>query len=773
MDINFDWSYWKEFENAFFNDKQYCTIASCRGSGKTFNGFQWILEELFAEPNSLGLWMDTTQKNIHDYIADYLQKQILAPIWNIIRYDRQGFRIELPNGSVLKFASAERPDLAEGFRYHRMILNEAGIILKKPSVWDNTLEPMTHPRDGRPNKTRLIGCIASNTYVFEEDIGIREIGRHETGYADKTGYLYGDGGLHRYEQVYGNGVSDTIRIKDNCGYELEGTPNHKILTPDGWKRLDELRVGDKTYIQVGQDVFGKKSEDLDYCYFLGLYLAEGSIEESIHRITITNTDLDVIEFLHKIGFKTCKDGIHHRINSKQFCNRWRGYYTKLLAGKKILTPEILTLKKECLAQVLSGYFDGDGHSDPNRMRVGCNSSSEKLIYQLQIALLNFGIVSYRTKYVTKPTKRVRKSCIGHRLEINGYASSLFHERIGFRITRKKQNDNGKRNATYMVWNTFNLTAPLHTKLCDMRYHEKLTWKRLGKIGITTDRFGTYITSIERSRAYTSDFVIPDTKQYCANGFISHNTPKGRNKFHQLASIENEDWAHYHFSVYDCPLYSDEEAERIKHGKPVEVWRQEYMAEFVEDAGMVFRNYSQCIRDIPQIDKGIGGKSYVVGIDLAKHTDFTVICVIDKESKELVHFERFNQIDWTFQKERIINIWNNFNNPQIVLDSTGVGDPIYNELQSSGLYIDGFRFTNSSKMELIRTLSIAFDNKGLYINNNEVLLNELGVFEYDITPSGNLTYSAPQGMHDDCVIALALANYGLKNTVVASIAAIPF
>jgi hypothetical protein len=77
------------------------------------------------------------------------------------------------------------------------------------------------------------------------------------------------------------------------------------------------------------------------------------------------------------------------------------------------------------------------------------------------------------------------------------------------------------------------------------------------------------------------------------------------------------------------------------------------------------------------------------------------------------------------------------------------------------------------MELIRTLSIAFDNKGLYINNNEVLLNELGVFEYDITPSGNLTYSAPQGMHDDCVIALALANYGLKNTIVASIAAIPF
>lgn len=411
MDINFDWSYWKEFENAFFNDKQYCTIASCRGSGKTFNGFQWILEELFAEPNSLGLWMDTTQNNIYDYVQNYLQKQILMPIWDRLRLERSGNsprRLLLPNGSVLKFASAERPDLAEGFRYHYIILNEAGIILKKPNVWDNTLEPMTHPRDGRPNKTRLIA-----------------------------------------------------------------------------------------------------------------------------------------------------------------------------------------------------------------------------------------------------------------------------------------------------------------------------------------------------------------------------TPKGRNKFHQLASIENEDWAHYHFSIYDCPLYSDEEAERIKHGKPVEVWRQEYMAEFVEDAGMVFRNYSQCIRDIPQIDKGVGGKSYVVGIDLAKHTDFTVICVIDKESKELVHFERFNQIDWTFQKERIINIWNNFNNPQIVLDSTGVGDPIYNELQSSGLYIDGFRFTNSSKMELIRTLSIAFDNKGLYINNNEVLLNELGVFEYDITPSGNLTYSAPQGMHDDCVIALALANYGLKNTVVASIAAIPF
>ena len=41
---------------------------------------------------------------------------------------------------------------------------------------------------------------------------------------------------------------------------------------------------------------------------------------------------------------------------------------------------------------------------------------------------------------------------------------------------------------------------------------------------------------------------------------------------------------------------------------------------------------------------------------------------------------------------------------------------------------------------------------------DVLTNEMKRYEYVISPSGGITYGAPSGYHDDCVMALALANH---------------
>ncbi len=149
-----------------------------------------------------------------------------------------------------------------------------------------------------------------------------------------------------------------------------------------------------------------------------------------------------------------------------------------------------------------------------------------------------------------------------------------------------------------------------------------------------------------------------------------------------------------------------------------------------------------------------GESFHIGVDLAKYMDFTVITVLDRKG-DLVYFDRFNKIDWNLQKERIRFISKKYPG-KIVLDSTGVGDPIYDELRKDGLNVEGYRFTSPSKEQLINNLSMVIEQELVHLDDIPELINELEIFEYQITPSRNLKMSAPEGYHDDCVISLALA-----------------
>jgi hypothetical protein len=74
----------------------------------------------------------------------------------------------------------------------------------------------------------------------------------------------------------------------------------------------------------------------------------------------------------------------------------------------------------------------------------------------------------------------------------------------------------------------------------------------------------------------------------------------------------------------------------------------------------------------------------------------------------------------------------------------------------GVQVEGYKFTNASKKDLVENLSIAIENKNISYPDIPVLLSELGLFGYKISPAGVTSYSAPEGYHDDCVIALALA-----------------
>lgn len=242
-------------------------------------------------------------------------------------------------------------------------------------------------------------------------------------------------------------------------------------------------------------------------------------------------------------------------------------------------------------------------------------------------------------------------------------------------------------------------------------------------------------------------------------FIS--TPKGHNWFFELWTRGQDpqfpQYKSWKFLTADNPYISPQEIEEARSTLPELVFRQEYMAEFLDDIGAVFRGVEKCIGG--NLTEPKPGENYIMGVDLAKYTDFTVLSVVDSKGHLRV-FDRFNQIDWAFQKQRITNTAQKYN-AKILIDSTGVGDPIFEDLKRAGLNIEGYKFTNESKKRLIEGLSIAIEQQRISYPDIPELINELRIFGYKTTKTGTITYNAPQGYHDDCVIALALAVYGLQ------------
>jgi len=234
------------------------------------------------------------------------------------------------------------------------------------------------------------------------------------------------------------------------------------------------------------------------------------------------------------------------------------------------------------------------------------------------------------------------------------------------------------------------------------------------------------------------------------------TPKGKNKFETMYYM----YPHYSFSAYDSPFWTEEQIEQARKTMTQEAFRQEVLAEFIEGAGAVFRNITENVGGI-LLEKPLDGKRYVLAADIAKHQDFTVIMIGDVESKQVVYHERFNQIDWGLQKSRIANIYRNFKCGSGIIDATGVGDAVFDDLRNEGLNLEGFKFTSTTKQELVSNLSIAMDNQTIHYPSIPELIEELEIYAYEQRANGQFSYSAPEGFHDDEVMALALLNRAMN------------
>lgn len=242
------------------------------------------------------------------------------------------------------------------------------------------------------------------------------------------------------------------------------------------------------------------------------------------------------------------------------------------------------------------------------------------------------------------------------------------------------------------------------------------------------------------------------------------TPKGKGKFFELCERgkdpEQKQYEFFTFTSFDNPYINLEAIREDMAVMPERVVQQEIYAKFLDDTGVVFRGFNEIATAAP-VDP-IDGHYYTIGVDLAKLQDWTVLAVYDRGNNKQVAQARFNNLEWPVIQNRIAQTAKHFNQATVVLDSTGVGEPIFDGLSRAGVAVIPIKFTNEIKKQLIEKLANWIELKQVRIINNPDTIRELTNFTYDISETtGRIRYEAPQGFHDDIVIAHALAIWDLS------------
>lgn len=236
------------------------------------------------------------------------------------------------------------------------------------------------------------------------------------------------------------------------------------------------------------------------------------------------------------------------------------------------------------------------------------------------------------------------------------------------------------------------------------------------------------------------------------------TPKGLNGFWQLFNQTGDDWKHWQMSSYENPHIPASELDALKQTMTERAFQQEIMAQFLEDGGGVFRHVQASAIAVRR-ESGEQGKQYVIGADWGRSNDATVFCVIDVEACACVYMDRMVDTDFASQRIRLIALAQRFNDAAVLVESNSIGQPQLEELQRMGLSVQGFTTTNASKAQIIDALALGYEQDRITTIDDPVLISELMAYQSERLPSGLLRYGAPEGIHDDTVIALALAWWG--------------
>jgi hypothetical protein len=259
----------------------------------------------------------------------------------------------------------------------------------------------------------------------------------------------------------------------------------------------------------------------------------------------------------------------------------------------------------------------------------------------------------------------------------------------------------------------------------------------------------------------NDAVRP-TLADCDGDEILISTPKGLNWFYQEWQIGNDKKNGY--AAWTAPTNSNpmptirKAFELAKIRLPERTFAQEWEARFI-DGGGVFRRVREASTLQPA--EPIQGGQYIIGVDWGRSNDSTVFSVMDASSKCQVLMDRMSNTDYATQRVRLAALSQKYNNAHIIAEANSMGQPNIEALQNMGLYITPFTTTNATKANIIQALELAFERGEILLLADEYQITELMAYQSEKLPSGLVRYGSPEGLHDDTVMALAMAWSGIS------------
>jgi phage FluMu gp28-like protein len=256
-----------------------------------------------------------------------------------------------------------------------------------------------------------------------------------------------------------------------------------------------------------------------------------------------------------------------------------------------------------------------------------------------------------------------------------------------------------------------------------------------------------------TRSQLWDEVLSATVLVKGKKVLFISTPNGKNHFYKMSLQPNYDnrYKYFHYTSYDSPFIDHNDLEERKRSLPQHVFKQEYLAEFIDDATGLFKNVTSCISS-----PGAATRLFA-GLDIGRADDYTVLTIVN-DLNQMVYAERWRHDEWGNIINKVADKINNYK-AKTYVEVNNQGDVFFEMLRAkvSNNLIEPYITSSKTKPIMIEDLAVLFEQKDITILNYEWLIDELQAFTYVYNPQKrSVQYSAPQGVHDDSVISLALA-----------------
>jgi len=663
------------------------------------------------------------------FIAWEYLKHYTKPIPGV-KWNESELSVLLPNRGKVRLFGADNPDSLRGLYFDGVVLDE--VAQMKSEVWGEVISPALVDRHGW---ACFIGCVTGGTIVLGRN-GFCRIDSFKDGERERelipcNEELYGiNREFHAADGFWYNGKCKVKKVTTCKGYSLTGSLKHPVLVmgQDGhetWKKMSDLEIGDHVAISRGMEVWagenpldgfaeiikgiraeqhrhqGPNGNKLDIpaemtedlAYFCGLWIAEGSSEEKIYRLTITYGDDEVVENYIDDGIlgikpkRSREDQI--RFNSVELIELFKHLGMPLCKGpKKFIPTWVFNGKREWALSFLAGLFDGDGHCDKVRRRVGICSSSERLIDDLHLLLLNIGVVAAKGVYVTPPNDLVKVESTSYRLEIVGESATLFKQ-IPLRVKRKREQllaqhekfdrkdcvpcqwwVKNHKSGNISYWRLRN-EAPELKVVSDHYYWDK-------------------VKIIETGEEVTYDFIVPDTHSFWSNGLISHNTPRGVNLFSELYFTglrKKRNWKCLMYRADQTAVIPKKELEEVRSNMSEAQFRQEFLCDFAASSDDIYISLDlvRKAREVELTRSMYDWAPVVMGVDVARFGDDLSVIAI-RQGLKLRMIKSWHGLDLMAFADRVAKYIQEYKPSRVYIDSVGLGAGLVDRLRQMGFTV---------------------------------------------------------------------------------------